>query len=313
MTNDKCKILILCTLYSVLCTPLWAQTSMLSIGVRGGGQTYLPTAAVGANGEIKPGIGGTGALDFRYTYYGHLTDRFELGLAVGAGIGYGATNMKGKNSDTYSNIDYLGNKMDYSVESTYLLTDRFAKADVSLFLALSFYHVTLHIGPRFMLPFAASSTATITQASIDAYYPLYNVHVVDQLITGKVETPYSQPIPSSLPAYHVLMALEIGYEWHLTDRHILGLQAFADIAVWSPKSPMTNDQSPIIRVAPILNANDPVPSVTVNAPSSITNRRYLDFGIRAYYAFSFENTSSRPRRHPHARDTRDHHNRYLWW
>ena len=281
MTNDKCKILILCTLYSVLCTPLWAQTSMLSIGVRGGGQTYLPTAAVGANGEIKPGIGGTGALDFRYTYYGHLTDRFELGLAVGAGIGYGATNMKGKNSDTYSNIDYLGNKMDYSVESTYLLTDRFAKADVSLFLALSFYHVTLHIGPRFMLPFAASSTATITQASIDAYYPLYNVHVVDQLITGKVETPYSQPIPSSLPAYHVLMALEIGYEWHLTDRHILGLQAFADIAVWSPKSPMTNDQSPIIRVAPILNANDPVPSVTVNAPSSITNRRDLDFGIRA--------------------------------
>lgn len=109
------------------------------------------------------------------------------------------------------------------------------------------------------------------------------------------------------------MALEIGYEWHLTDRHILGLQAFADIAVWSPKSPMTNDQSPIIRVAPILNANDPVPSVTVNAPSSITRRRYLDFGIRAYYAFSFENTSSRSRRHPHARDTRDHHNRYLWW
>ena len=301
-------------------SPCLAQTSMLSIGVRGGGQSYLPTAAVGANGEIKPGIGGTGALDLRYTYYGQLTDRFGLGVAVGAGIGYGATNMKGKNSDTYSNIDYLGNKMDYTVKSTYLLTDRFAKADVSLLLALSFYHVTLHIGPRFMLPFAASCTTTITQASIDAYYPLYNVHVVDQLITGKLATPYSQPVPSSLPAYHVLMALEIGYEWHLTDQHILGLQAFADIAVWSPKSPMTtalpidrNDQSPIIRVAPILNANDPVPAVSVNAPSSITKRRYLDFGIRAYYAFSFENTSSRPRRHPHARDTRDHHNRYLWW
>ena len=294
-------------------SPLSAQTSMLSIGVRGGGQTYLPTAAVGATGEIKPGIGGTGALDLRYTYYGQLTDRFELGVAVGAGIGYGTTSIKGKNTDTYSNFDYLGNKMDYSVNSTYSLTDRFAKADVSLLLALSFYQVTLHIGPRFMLPFAASGTATITQASIDAYYPLYNVHVVDQLITGKLATPYSQPIPSSLPAYHVLMALEIGYEWHLTDQHILGLQAFADIAVWSPKSPMTNDQSPIIRVAPILNANDPVPSVTVNAPSSITRRRYLDFGIRAYYAFSFENTSSRSRRHPHARDTRDHHNRYLWW
>ena len=295
-------------------SPLSAQTSMLSIGVRGGGQTFLPTAAVGATGDMHAGIGGTGALDLRYTYYGNLTDRFGLGVAVGAGIGYGATNMKGKNTDTYSNTDYLGNKMDYTVNSTYLLTDRFAKADVSLLLALSFYHVTLHIGPQFMLPFAASSTATITQASIDAYYPLYNVHVVDQLITGKLATPYSQPVPSSLPAYHVLMALEIGYEWHLTDQHILGLQTFADIAVWSPKSSMTNDQSPIIRVAPIRNANDPVPSVTVNSPAAlISSRRYLDFGIRAYYAFSFENTSSRSRRYPHTRDTRHHHNRYLWW
>ena len=292
-------------------SPLSAQTSMLSIGVRGGGQTYLPTAAVGANGEVKPGIGGTGALDLRYTYYGNLTDRFGLGVAVGAGVGYGTTNIKGKNSDTYSNTDYLGNKMDYTVNSTYLLTDRFAKADVSLLLALSFYHVTLNIGPRFMLPFAPSSTFTVNEASIDAYYPLYNVHVVDQLITGKIETPYSHTISSSLPAYHVLMALEIGYEWHLTDRHILGLQAFADIAVWSPGSTNPLTTNPLIQVAPIRNANDPVPTITVNAPSGISSRRYLDFGIRAYYAFSFDSHSSRHRHSPSG-DTRYHRNRYLW-
>jgi len=303
-------VLVLCSLFLVQGQ---AQTSMLSIGVRGGGQTYLPTAAVGANGEIKPGIGGTGALDLRYTYYGNLTDRFGLGVAVGAGVGYGSAGIKGTNTDQYTNRDYIGNTMDYTVNSTYLLTDRYAQADIALLLAMRFGGVTLHLGPRFMLPFAASSTATITQASIDAYYPLYDVHVVDQLITGKLATPYAQPIPASLPAYNVLMALEIGYEWHLTNQHILGFQAFADIAVWSPKSPMTNDKSPIISVAPITDANDPVPTVTVNAPTSITNRRYLDFGIRAYYAFCFENRSSRPRRLPHARDTRDHRNRYLWW
>lgn len=282
---------------------------MLSIGVRGGGQTYLPTAAVGATGEVKPGIGGAGALDLRYTYYGSVASQVELGFAVGAGIGYGTTSIKGKNTDTYSNTDYLGNKMDYSVKSTYLLTDRFAKADVSLLLALSFYHVTLHIGPRFMLPFAASGTATITQASIDAYYPAYNVHVVDQLITGKLETPYQQTTTSSLPQYAALIALEIGYEWALNTNHSLGVQLFADIAVWTPKSSITNNQSPIISVAPISNANAPVPSVTVNSPAAlISNRRFLDFGIRAYYAFS----SSSARRSP-ARDTRLHHNRYRWW
>ena len=300
---------MICTLYSVLCTPLWAQTSMLSIGVRGGGQTYLPTAAVGATGDMHAGIGGTGALDIRYTFYGQLADRFELGFAAAAGVGYGSAGIKGTNMDSYTNIDYLGNKMDYSIDATYSLKDQFAKVDVSLLLAMRFGGVTLNVGPRFMLPFAATGTVTISEASIDAYYPLYNVHVTDQLITGKLETPYQQTTTSSLPQYAALMALEIGYEWALNTNHSLGVQLFADIAVWNPKTSITNVQSPIISVAPISNANDPVPSVTVNSPAAlISSRRYLDFGIRAYYAFSSSSARTSP-----ARDTRLHHNRYRWW
>ena len=305
MKSEKFIVLI-CTLYSVLCTPLLAQTSVLSIGVRGGGQTYLPTAAVGATGEVKPGIGGTGALDVRYTYYGSVASQVELGVAVGAGFGYGAASLKGTNTDTYSNTDYLGNTMDYTVTSAFTQTDRFAKIDASLLFAMRFGGVTLNIGPRFMMPFAASSALTIRQSAIDAYYPAYDVHVTDQLITGKLETPYRQTTTSSLPQYAALMALEIGYEWTLNTNHSLGVQLFADIAVWTPKSPITNNQSPIISVAPISNANDPVPSVTVNSPAAlISSRRHLDFGVRAYYAFS----SSSARRSP-ARDTRLHHNRY---
>ena len=282
---------------------------MLSIGVRGGGQTYLPTAAVGATGDMHAGIGGTGALDIRYTFYGQLADRFELGFAAAAGVGYGSAGIKGTNMDSYTNIDYLGNKMDYSIDATYSLKDQFAKVDVSLLLAMRFGGVTLNVGPRFMLPFAATGTVTISEASIDAYYPLYNVHVTDQLITGKLETPYQQTTTSSLPQYAALMALEIGYEWALNTNHSLGVQLFADIAVWTPKSSITNVQSPIISVAPISNANDPVPSVTVNSPAAlISSRRYLDFGIRAYYAFSSSSARTSP-----ARDTRLHHNRYRWW
>ena len=282
---------------------------MLSIGVRGGGQTYLPTAAVGATGDMHAGIGGTGALDIRYTFYGQLADRFELGFAAAAGVGYGSAGIKGTNMDSYTNIDYLGNKMDYSIDATYSLKDQFAKVDVSLLLAMRFGGVTLNVGPRFMLPFAATGTVTISEASIDAYYPLYDVHVTDQLITGKLETPYQQTTTSSLPQYAALMALEIGYEWTLNTNHSLGVQLFADIAVWTPKSSITNVQSPIISVAPISNTNDPVSSVTVNSPAAlISNRRYLDFGVRAYYAFSSSSARTSP-----ARDTRLHHNRYRWW
>ena len=284
---------------------------MLSIGVRGGGQTYLPTAAVGATADMHAGIGGTGALDVRYTYYGSVASQVQLGVAVGAGFGYGTTGIKGTNMDSYTNIDYLGNKMDYSIDATYSLKDQFAKVDVSLLLAMRFGGVTLNVGPRFMLPFAATGTVTISEASIDAYYPAYNVHVTDQLITGKLETPYTEKHPSNISKYNLLIAAEIGYEWRL-NQHALGVQLFAEAAVWSKQSPITNYQSPMISVAPISNANAPVPSVTVgSAESFVSGRRYIGVGVRAYYAFRIEHI--RTRQFKPRGDSRDHRNRYLWW
>ena len=295
------------------CIGALAQTSMLSIGVRGGGQTYLPTAAVGATGEVKPGIGGAGALDVRYTYYGSVASQVELGVAVGAGVGYGTTGIKGTNMDSYTNIDYLGNKMDYSINATYSLKDQFAKVDVSLLLAMRFGGVTLNIGPRFMLPLAANRALTINEANIDAYYLAYDVHVVNQLITGKLETPYTEKHPSNISKYNLLIAAEIGYEWRLTNQHALGAQLFAEAAVWNKQSPITNNPSPLISVSPITSKENPVPTVTVGdiAPM-IKDLRYIDFGLRVYYAFSIESDKGYKSRF-NTRDTRLHRNRYYWW
>ncbi len=292
-------------------SPCLAQTSALSIGVRGGGQTYLPTAAVGATGKVRPGFGGTGGLDLRYTYYGAVGAQAELGCAIGAGFGYGVAPLKGSNTDNFTNTDYLGNQMDYTVTSDFTQRDRFAKIDVSLLLAMRFGGVTLNIGPRFMLPLAANRSLTISEANIDAYYPAYDVHVVNQLITGKLETPYTENRPSNISKYHLLVAAEIGYEWRF-NRHALGVQLFAEAAVWSKQSPVTNNQSPLIGVSPITDASNPVPVVTIGSVESfVTNRRYLDFGIRAYYAFNIEHVVEH--RFKPRGDSRNHRNRYLWW
>ena len=294
-------------------SPLSAQTSMLSIGVRGGGQTYLPTAAVGATGDMHAGIGGTGALDVRYTFYGQLADRFELGFAISAGIGYGTTGIKGTNMDSYTNIDYLGNKMDYTVNATYSLKDQFAKGDAALLLAMRFSGVTINLGPRFMLPFATSSALTIRSASIDAYYPLYDVHVRDQLITGKLTTPYTLPHTAIIPRYSLLVAAEIGYEWSLSKQSSLGLQLYADVGVWNSAGKNPAPITPLIQVSPITSQENPVPTVTVGdiAPM-IKDLRYIDFGLRVYYAFSIESDKGYKSRF-NTRDTRLHRNRYFWW
>lgn len=286
---------------------------MLSIGVRGGGQTYLPTAAVGATGDMHAGIGGTGALDVRYTFYGQLADRFELGFAISAGIGYGTTGIKGTNMDSYTNIDYLGNKMDYTVNATYSLKDQFAKGDAALLLAMRFSGVTLNVGPRFMLPFATSSALTIRSASIDAYYPLYDVHVRDQLITGKLTTPYTLPHTAIIPRYSLLVAAEIGYEWSLSKQSSLGLQLYADVGVWNSAGKNPAPITPLIQVSPITSQENPVPTVTVGdiAPM-IKDLRYIDFGLRVYYAFSIESDKGYKSRF-NTRDARLHRNRYYWW
>jgi len=304
---------LICTLYSVLCTPLWAQTSMLSIGVRGGGQMMLPTAVAGMTGTMSATFGGAGALDLRYTFYGEPTDRIDIGFAVSAGVGYGSAGIQGTRTDTYTNLDYKGNALDYTCTAQYSQTDRFAKADAALLLAMRFSGVTINIGPRFMLPFAATGTVTISEASIDAYYPAYNVHVRNQLITGKLTTPYTLPHTAIIPRYSLLVAAEIGYEWSLSEQSSLGLQLYADVGVWNSAGKNPAPITPLIQVSPITSQENPVPTVTVGdiAPM-IKELRYIDFGVRVYYAFSIESDKGYKSRF-NTRDTRLHRNRYYWW
>ena len=305
--KTKRYILVLCLLAFVV-SPIKAQSSVLSVGVRGGGQMMLPTAAAGTTAELKPGIGAAGTFDLRYTFYGHVTERIGIGSGLGVGAGYGTTSIKGTNTDAYSNTDYLGNQLDYTVNTSFSQSDRFVKAEASLLLAFRFGGVTLNVGPRLMMPFASSSSLTVKEAHIDAYYPLYNVHVPDELITGYLETPTTQTVTASLPKYNVLMALELGYEWRIQDKHCLGVQLFADVAVWSQQSSGVNNPSPLIVVGPITDAANPVPAVSVNADAAACNKRYIDFGVRAYYAFDFGS-----RRNRRASGGHDHRNRFLWY
>lgn len=304
----RCKHILMLWLLSFVLSPIKAQTSVFSVGVRGGGETYLLSAVSGAMGEFKPSIGLTGTLDVRYIYYHSLNNRFEIGVALGAGVGYGTSGLKGTHTDRYSNTDYLGNQIDYNVNAAFSQTDRFAKAEASLLLALRYSGVTLQVGPRFMAPFASSSSAAVESANIDAYYPQYDVHVVNKDITGNITTPYSLATTPSLPKYDVLMAMELGYEWSLTNKSSLGVQLYADVSVWGQQSTSSSSVAPLIQVMPITDASMPVPAVNVNTPADeIAYRRYIDFGLRLYYAFS----SSRKSHRAHARDTRLHHNRHL--
>ena len=322
MTKKHITILLVLVLGSLLLVPKsFAHTSVFSVGVRGGAQTYLLAASDPAS-DIKGAFGGTGKLDVRYTFYGCFTDRLGMGFTVGGGVGYGTSSFKGISVDHFSTTDYLGNQIDYTTSGAYRQTDKFATAEASLMLAFCFGNIIVNVGPRFMMPFATKTQLTVTNASIDAYYPRYDVHIINRPITGYLESPYTTNHKSQIinQKYNILMSAEVGYEWYFTSKSCLGFQLYADVAVWSgaspnPLTPNPLTPNPLIQVAPITDATNPIPAVTVNSPEYlVANRRYLDFGLRIYYAFSVtsSSSSSHPKPHRHG-DTSLHHNRHLAW
>ena len=271
--------------------PVAAQTSALAVGVRGG--------------ATFPDIGGTGTLDLRYTWYGDLSGGYQLGLAVGAGIGYGQIKYTGSEHLAYTRTDYVGNAIHYTVDADYEQKNRFASAETSLLAAFKISGFTLNIGPRLLFPFSRSATQTISNADIVAYYPRYNVSIPNEEITGRLTTPYDHSCAATMPKCHLLLALEAGWEFALDSRSSLGLQAYADIGLWSSKISCSED-APLIDVAPIETVNTPA-EVRVHS-ACVHPKRYFDIGVRFYY--TFYHISERSRR-IHTGDSKAHHNRYL--
>lgn len=300
-------VLALCSLFFIQGQ---AQSSALSIGVRGGGAAWLSPTTADATTEIKNHIGGNGLVEFRYAYIANVSASFEMGLQVGLGAGFGMASFSGTEQRQFVNTDYLGNAIGYSTVAEYTHKEQFMQTEVSLLLALRASGFVANIGPKLMLPLMVSGRTTIPHADIDAYYKQYNVHVVNQLITGKLESPAVNEGQIGLPAYNLLMAVEAGWEWYVSDNR-LGLQTYADISVWSPSA--SSSANPLLSVAPITDRVDPAAVVTTNSAAGVfRSGRLVEFGVRCYYAFSVGRKRYMKRYQP-ARDSYEHRNRYWWW
>ena len=270
----------------VVATSVAAGNSVFSVGVRGGGQMWLPKLAPEASGSVHGDVGMNGLLDLRYAWYGDLSSPVSAGFMLGAGVGYGAMAIKGNTTDVFRNIDYLGNPMDYHTTAHFKQSEQFAKAEFSILFALRAGGFAVQLGPRIMLPFAATRRFEISDVDIDAYYEQYNVHVHNRVITGALEQPYTRMNSEKMPKWNVLVGIEAGWEWPLgRSANTIGVQAYADIGLWNAykAAPYTR----LLDVAPITDAANPAAKVTVGSGESVIGfYNYLDFGLRVYYAFS---------------------------
>lgn len=255
---------------------------ILRVGLAGGGGLHLTPADC----VMKSNVGGGGALAFDYAFYKSF-DKVDLGLRTGLDLGYMYLPYYAEFAQQYSNVDYLGNQMDYTTSGVVDIAQNQLYASVPLMFALRSNGFVCNLGVRLQMPFYQIGKQQLSNPLVQAYYPKYDVTVTNELITGIVaDNQLSTPLefPSILLECHA--AMEIGYEHEIKNKNsAIGVLAYFNMGVWNSLPKATG--APIIQVAPIIDKNNPVPTVTVNNAYNalLTSFIPMQFGLKVYYAF----------------------------
>lgn len=275
------KILFFVCLCAAGVVPHAENTHLLTLGLRGGETTLLHSSAQ----DLHSQMGGVGALDLGYVWYASVP-RAELGLRTGLLVGYGAAGTSGAFSQQFTNTDYLGNLMRYTTSAQLFSRSQMVSVEIPLMMALRVKGFTFNAGFSLQTLLWQHTCQHLTSPHIDAFYPAYNVHVTDELITGQLTASRQTSVyASGLPVVGLGVCTEIGYDFALPKGY-LGLQAFFSCSVCS--NYRASDDI-VIAVSSITDPVNPVPCVQVSnaLPSLCSSVRPLSFGLRLYYAFEW--------------------------
>lgn len=254
-----------------------AQSNVVTFGLRGGAYMLNPTTDY----SLQTTMGPVGFFDFGYGFYGPA-GKADLGFKLGLSVGYAQYEMSGNFINQYTNVDYEGASMLYTTSG--LFTDRHEQlmGEVPLMLALRAKGFTMNIGGKLRVNLWQRSTMSISDPVIDAYYEEADIHVTNELITGVLaDDQLIQTGTWGEPRLSAAVGAEIGYEWKMKSKGIIGIQAFVDYSVWNNYEPT---DKPVIEVSPIVSASDPVPTVTLNnaSQSLVSGMHPLTFGLKIY-------------------------------
>lgn len=281
------KRIILMLSVLIVALSLSAQ-SLLSFGARGGFEFMMPKSGQTTNTQL----GCSGALDIGYTCYWQAY-KGDWGIHTGLSAGYAMNGCQIELNQQYTNFDYLNNEMLYTVTGDVSARLRRAYLEVPIMAALRYNGFILQLGLKEQVSVWSQATQIVRDASIDAYYVPYDVHITDQLVTGILspEQKKEQIQSGGSLLFSLLAAMRIGYEEKVSKTGRVGIIIYLDYNVWNSGLATTHSTTPLIYVSPITDTNYPVPTVTVNNAFStvLTNVNPIQVGLSIYYAIEFKN------------------------
>lgn len=265
-----------------------AQEHQLTVGASGGVMLLNPQTE-------QEGVGQTplpaGVLSLGYTFLADVSSSFALGLSTGLEAGGAMTALSGRLTEQFTNTDYLGNTMQYTVTTDFSDRQKLLFAQVPLMLTMRASGLTISLGAKASMPIRSSAEQVLKSPSIAAYYDLTGVTVTDRLITGVVAPEdMRKSFAGIFSDLTVKASCELGYEWQPSPESAFGLRVFADVSVYGNYS-ASAPGGRLITVAPITDAANPAPQVTVAHASELycTQTLPVELGVKLYYAFVWNN------------------------
>lgn len=266
---------------------VYGQSHGVQVGVRAGGNLLT-----GSN-EVQSLIGGQAGVDVSYSI--RWTVGSDMGMGPKIGVGFSRTGGGVKKDDiyeTFTNTDYLGHPMDYTVTAQAEQRFQHLQIEVPLMLSLQLKRFIINIGGKFLYTVSGTTNQTINKWDITALYREYNVPVHNEAVTGVLRDDQLRYAgQSALPKMRVLIGAELGYEWEVGDYSYVGLSAYFDYGVWAGEG--VSSSGPFISVSPIVNPSAPIAQVQVGLLQPIYSPKvgYMDFGVKIYYQFESQDRS----------------------
>lgn len=192
-------------------------------------------------------------------------------------------------SEQFSNKDYLGYTIDYTVSAKAQETHHQLALSIPLMAALRYRGLNVGVGFKLQAMLWDTCRTELTNLNVRAYYPKLDVAFVNDPFFGSLSAEQASVGGSrKMPELHLALSLEAGYEWELSPNRFLGFRVFADYDLWNSFARPSSAPDKAVIIAPIQKASQPAQtSVVPLCQSVLTGFSALRIGVTIAYTFDF--------------------------
>lgn len=213
-----------------------------------------------------------------------------LGPRTGLDVSWLMSGWSQEAGERFTNKDYLGYDVDYTVTAQIKETHHQLALSVPLMAALRYKGFVAGAGIKAQAVVWNTCQTELSDLDVTAYYPKLDVSFHNEPFLGTLSQENTSVSGArNTPEWHIAAAVEAGYEWELNDNRFLGIRLFADYDVWNSFTHEAGTLDRAVVIEPIQAASQPAKTSLVPLCESVVTRfSALRVGVTFSYTFDIQ-------------------------